>query len=124
MTAGGSTAGGAGILLAYKIAKKNFISKDVYKSVRIHGGYDESFSSVVGKTELSGDLNGKNKQKGYALNTTLRIKVDDLKKLGLAWNGAFIIFIPVVMFLVLPLRLVLKGDTTELPSRWLCCSGF
>ena len=28
----------------------------------------------------------------------------------LAWYGAFIIFIPVVMFLVLPLRLVLKGD--------------
>ncbi len=27
----------------------------------------------------------------------------------LAWYGAFIIFIPVVMFLVLPLRLVLKG---------------
>lgn len=27
------------------------------------------------------------------------------------WYGAFIIFIPVVMFLVLPLRLVLKGDT-------------
>jgi phosphatidate cytidylyltransferase len=29
----------------------------------------------------------------------------------LGWYGAFIIFIPVVMFLVLPLRLVLKGDT-------------
>ena len=29
----------------------------------------------------------------------------------LAWYGAFIIFIPVVMFLVLPLRLVLKEDT-------------
>ena len=29
----------------------------------------------------------------------------------LAWYGAFIIFIPVVKFLVLPLRLVLKGDT-------------
>lgn len=28
------------------------------------------------------------------------------------WYGAFIIFIPVVMFLALPLRLVLKGDTT------------
>ena len=28
------------------------------------------------------NVNGKNKQKGYALNTTLRIKVDDLKKLG------------------------------------------
>lgn len=28
-----------------------------------------------------------------------------------AWYGAFIIFIPVVMFLLLPLRLVLKGDT-------------
>jgi phosphatidate cytidylyltransferase len=28
------------------------------------------------------------------------------------WYGAFIIFIPVVMFLLLPLRLVLKGDTT------------
>jgi len=27
------------------------------------------------------------------------------------WYGAFIIFIPVVMFLLLPLRLVLKGDT-------------
>ncbi len=27
------------------------------------------------------------------------------------WYGAFIIFIPVVMFLFLPLRLVLKGDT-------------
>ena len=29
----------------------------------------------------------------------------------IGWYGAFIIFIPVVMFLVLPLRLVLKGDT-------------
>ncbi len=28
------------------------------------------------------------------------------------WYGAFIIFIPVVMFLLLPMRLVLKGDTT------------
>jgi phosphatidate cytidylyltransferase len=27
------------------------------------------------------------------------------------WYGAFIIFIPVVMFLLLPLRMVLKGDT-------------
>ncbi|HKL02532.1 MAG TPA: phosphatidate cytidylyltransferase [Cryomorphaceae bacterium] len=30
----------------------------------------------------------------------------------IGWYGAFIIFIPVVMFLLLPLRLVLKGDTT------------
>lgn len=29
----------------------------------------------------------------------------------IGWYGAFIIFIPVVMFLLLPLRLVLKGDT-------------
>jgi len=29
----------------------------------------------------------------------------------IGWYGAFIIFIPVVMFLILPLRLVLKGDT-------------
>ncbi len=29
----------------------------------------------------------------------------------IGWYGAFIIFIPVIMFLVLPLRLVLKGDT-------------
>lgn len=29
----------------------------------------------------------------------------------IAWYGAYIIFIPVVMFLILPLRLVLKGDT-------------
>jgi phosphatidate cytidylyltransferase len=28
------------------------------------------------------------------------------------WYGAFIIFIPVVMFLLLPMRFVLKGDTT------------
>lgn len=28
-----------------------------------------------------------------------------------AWYGAFIIFIPVIMFLLLPMRLVLKGDT-------------
>ena len=28
------------------------------------------------------NINGKSKEKGYALNTTLRIKVDDLKKLG------------------------------------------
>lgn len=27
------------------------------------------------------------------------------------WYGAFIIFIPVVMFLILPIRMVLKGDT-------------
>ncbi len=30
----------------------------------------------------------------------------------IGWYRAFIIFIPVVMFLLLPLRLVLKGDTT------------
>ena len=30
----------------------------------------------------------------------------------LGWYGAFIIFIPVVMFLLLPMRLVLKGDTS------------
>lgn len=30
----------------------------------------------------------------------------------IGWYGAFIIFIPVVMFLFLPLRLVLKGDTS------------
>lgn len=29
----------------------------------------------------------------------------------IGWYGAFIIFIPVVMFLILPMRLVLKGDT-------------
>ena len=29
----------------------------------------------------------------------------------IAWYGAYIIFIPVVMFLVLPFRLVLKGET-------------
>ncbi len=29
----------------------------------------------------------------------------------IGWYGAFIIFIPVVMFLILPVRLVLKGDT-------------
>ncbi len=29
----------------------------------------------------------------------------------IGWYGAFIIFIPVIMFLLLPLRLVLKGDT-------------
>jgi phosphatidate cytidylyltransferase len=29
----------------------------------------------------------------------------------LAWYGAFIIFIPVVMFLLIPLRMVLKGET-------------
>ncbi|HEX5168687.1 MAG TPA: phosphatidate cytidylyltransferase [Cyclobacteriaceae bacterium] len=30
----------------------------------------------------------------------------------IGWYGAFIIFIPVVMFLLLPLRLVLKGETS------------
>jgi len=30
----------------------------------------------------------------------------------IGWYGAFIIFIPVVMFLIIPMRLVLKGDTT------------
>lgn len=29
----------------------------------------------------------------------------------IGWYGAYIIFIPVMMFLILPLRLVLKGDT-------------
>jgi len=29
----------------------------------------------------------------------------------IGWYGAFIIFIPVVMFLILPLRLVIKGET-------------
>ncbi|MFV0344992.1 MAG: phosphatidate cytidylyltransferase [Bacteroidales bacterium] len=32
----------------------------------------------------------------------------------IGWYEAFIIFIPVVMFLILPLRLVLKGDTKEI----------
>lgn len=30
----------------------------------------------------------------------------------IGWYGAFIIFIPVVMFLLLPVQLVIKGDTT------------
>jgi phosphatidate cytidylyltransferase len=30
----------------------------------------------------------------------------------IGWYGAFIIFIPIVMFLFLPMRMVLKGDTT------------
>ncbi|MCD7874404.1 MAG: SIMPL domain-containing protein [Acidaminococcaceae bacterium] len=30
------------------------------------------------------NINGKSRQKGYALNTTLRIKVDDLKKLAMS----------------------------------------
>ena len=34
----------------------------------------------------------------------------------LGWYGAYIIFIPVVMFLFLPLRLVLKGDTKGIVS--------
>jgi phosphatidate cytidylyltransferase len=29
----------------------------------------------------------------------------------IGWYGAYIIFIPIVMFLFLPMRLVLKGDT-------------
>ncbi|RZJ31914.1 MAG: phosphatidate cytidylyltransferase [Flavobacterium sp.] len=32
----------------------------------------------------------------------------------IGWYGAFIIFIPVVMFLFLPMRLVLKGDTNDI----------
>ncbi|NUY79733.1 phosphatidate cytidylyltransferase [Flavobacterium sp. MAH-1] len=32
----------------------------------------------------------------------------------IGWYGAFIIFIPVVMFLFLPMRLVLKGDTDDI----------
>jgi len=34
----------------------------------------------------------------------------------LGWYGAYIIFIPVIMFLFLPLRLVLKGDTKGIVS--------
>lgn len=34
----------------------------------------------------------------------------------IGWYGAFIIFIPVVMFLFLPLRLVLKGDTAGITT--------
>lgn len=32
----------------------------------------------------------------------------------IGWYGAFIIFIPIVMFLFLPMRTVLKGDTDEI----------
>lgn len=32
----------------------------------------------------------------------------------IGWYGAFIIFIPIVMFLFLPMRLVLKGDTDDI----------
>lgn len=32
----------------------------------------------------------------------------------IGWYGAFIIFIPIVMFLFLPMRLVLKGDTEDI----------
>lgn len=34
----------------------------------------------------------------------------------IGWYGAYIIFIPVVMFLFLPLRLVLKGETTGITN--------
>lgn len=32
----------------------------------------------------------------------------------IGWYGAYIIFIPIVMFLFLPMRLVLKGDTNDI----------
>lgn len=53
MTAGGSTAGGAGILLAYKIAKKNFISNGNNRIILCSDGdFNVGVSSAEGLEQL------------------------------------------------------------------------
>ncbi len=53
LTAGGSTAGGAGILLAYKIAKKNFISNGNNRIILCSDGdFNVGVSSAEGLEQL------------------------------------------------------------------------
>lgn len=53
LTAGGSTAGGAGIMLAYKIAKKNFISNGNNRIILCSDGdFNVGVSSAEGLEQL------------------------------------------------------------------------
>ncbi|RNC86095.1 MAG: phosphatidate cytidylyltransferase [Balneola sp.] len=69
-----------------------------------------AFLSFVAFRELYSILDFRNSDRNAVLWAYLAIPIQYfLAYIG--WYGAFIIFIPVVMFLLLPLRLVLKGDT-------------
>ncbi len=70
-----------------------------------------AFLSFIAFRELYSILNFRNSDRYAVLWAYLAIPIQYyLAYIG--WYGAFIIFIPVVMFLLLPLRLVLRGETT------------
>ncbi|MEQ9265233.1 MAG: phosphatidate cytidylyltransferase [Balneolaceae bacterium] len=69
-----------------------------------------AFLSFVAFRELYSILDFRNEDRYAVFWAYLAIPIQYyLAYIG--WYGAFIIFIPVVMFLILPLRLVLKGET-------------
>lgn len=69
-----------------------------------------AFLSFVAFRELYSILDFRNSDRSAVLWAYLAIPIQYfLAYIG--WYGAFIIFIPVIMFLLLPLRLVLRGDT-------------
>ncbi len=70
-----------------------------------------AFLSFVAFRELYSILNFRDSDRYAVLWAYIAIPIQYyLAYIG--WYGAFIIFIPIVMFLLLPLRLVLKGETT------------
>ncbi|MCR9132640.1 MAG: phosphatidate cytidylyltransferase [bacterium] len=69
-----------------------------------------AFLSFVAFRELYSILDFRNSDRNAVFWAYLSIPIQYyLAYIG--WYGAFIIFIPVVLFLILPLRLVLRGDT-------------
>tara|TARA_R110000868_G_scaffold383578_13_gene650789 strand:+ start:2052 stop:3008 length:957 start_codon:yes stop_codon:yes gene_type:complete len=70
-----------------------------------------AFLSFVAFRELYSILNFRDSDRYAVLWAYIAIPIQYyLAYIG--WYGAFIIFIPVVMFLLLPLRMVLRGETT------------
>ncbi|MCS3170402.1 phosphatidate cytidylyltransferase [Bacteroides fragilis] len=70
-----------------------------------------AFLSFIAFRELYSVLGFREADRGALFWGILAIPIQYYLAYPSTWYGAFIIFIPVVMFLVLPLRLVLKGDT-------------
>jgi len=69
-----------------------------------------AFLSFMAFRELYSILDFRNSDRGAIFWALMSIPVQYYLAY-VKWYGAFIVFIPVLMFLILPLRLVLKGDT-------------
>ena len=82
----------------------------VFISYNISSYFFLAFLSFIAFRELYSVLGFREADRGALFWGILAIPIQYYLAY-LAWYGAFIIFIPVVMFLVLPLRLVLKEDT-------------